>query len=103
MEIHNQLCEPNLSTLGIKTVIINTYHRHQQTQAQYKLPWEPDKVPFLSEGGVRGGLKWYEVRWCTSLFAKFFEWHVQQHDNGTWVFFLKLSSTGFPKNERISN
>lgn len=31
------------------------------------------------------------------MFAKFFEWHAQQHDDGTSAFLLKLSSTGFPK------
>lgn len=59
-------------------------------------------MPCLSEGGVLGLLKWGEVPWCMSSFVKFFEWHVQQHDNGTSAFLLKLSSTGFPKNKRRS-
>ena len=87
-----------LITTVMKVPVTDTNRPRQN----YNLPWQVDEVPFLSEGGVLGLLKWREVPRSSPSFVKFFEWHIQRLDNGTSAILLKLSSTGFPKSERTS-
>ena len=89
--------------LGLITTVMKVPVTHTNRPRQkYNLPWQVDEVPFLSEGGVLGLLKWGEVFRSSPSFVKFFECHVQRRDNGTSAFLLKLSSAGFPKSERTS-